>query len=102
MADNISEKLQSILSNPDTLNMFSSLLSQQNSSDENNVSDSSDNDEFISNIQNAVSRINNGTDRRINLLNALRPYMRQTRADGIDKAVKMLKLAQLTSVFKDI
>ena len=100
MADDIGEKLQSILSNPEAMNMFSSLLGSGNNKGSETNSDG--NDEFINNIQTAMSRLNNTTDRRINLLNALKPYMRSTRAEGIDKAVKMLKLTQLTSIFKDL
>ncbi|MBO5369470.1 MAG: hypothetical protein J6B23_02195 [Clostridia bacterium] len=100
MADDIGEKLQALLSNPEAMNMFSSLLGSGNN--KGNETDNSGNDEFINNIQTAMSKLSNTSDRRINLLNALRPYMRSSRAEGIDKAVKMLKLTQLTSIFKDL
>ena len=101
MAEELSEKLKSLLSNPEAMNMFGSLLGSTASSD--NGSDaSSGEDEFVTTIKNAVSRINSGGDKRINLLNALRPYMKESRVSNIDKAVKMLKLTQLTSIFKDL
>lgn len=104
MADDISEKLQALLSNPEAMNMFSSLLgSKADNSDIGDDSESSvQSDELLTNIQNAVSKVNSGSDKRINLLNALKPYMRESRASGIDKAVKMLKLTQLTSIFKNL
>lgn len=102
MADELSEKLKSILSNPEAMNMFNSLLGSSSSNNNKSYTDDSEDDAFAANIKNAVSMVNRGNDRRINLLNALRPYMRESRASNIDKAVKMLKISQLTSIFKDL
>lgn len=104
MADELGDKLKSLLSNPDTLNMFSSLLgsSGSNQNEASSPSPINSDDEFVSNIKNAMASINTGSDKRINLLNALKPYMRQSRASNIDRAVKMIKLSQLTSLFKDL
>jgi len=99
MADELSDKIKSLLSNPETMNMFGSILG--NGTSESDTSNEKD-DEILSNIKNAMSKINNGSDKRINLLYALKPYMRDTRASNIDRAVKMLKLTQLTSLFKDL
>ncbi len=95
MNDDLGEKLKSLLSNPEALNMFSSLLG----SDE---PEPKKDDEFIINVKNAISKMNSGSDKRVNLLNALRPYMRESRVSNIDKAIKMLKLSQITSIFKDL
>lgn len=100
MADELGDKIKALLSNPEAMNMFGSLLGSSSANDA--PSSQSDDDEFVLNVKNAISKINSGSDRRINLLNALRPYMRETRASNIDKAVKMLKLTQLTSLFKDL
>jgi len=101
MAEELSEKLKSLLSDPEAMNMFGSLLTNSANSDNSSTNPSGE-DEFAKTIKNAVSRINNGGDKRINLLNALRPYMKESRVSNIDKAVKMLKLTQLTSIFKDL
>ncbi len=101
MAEELSEKFKSLLSNPEAMNMFGSLLGSGASNDSSSDTPSGD-DEFVATVKNAVSRINNGGDKRINLLNALRPYMKESRVSNIDKAVKMLKLTQLTSIFKDL
>ncbi len=101
MSEELSEKLKSLLSNPEALNMFGSLLGNTASNDNSSDAPTGD-DEFAATIKNAVSRINSGGDKRINLLNALRPYMKESRVSNIDKAVKMLKLTQLTSIFKDL
>ena len=100
MADELGDKIKALLSNPEAMNMFGSLL--ESGSNEDAAHSKNDDDEFILNVKNAISRVNSGSDKRINLLNALRPYMRDKRASNIDRAIKMLKLTQLTSLFKDL
>ncbi len=100
MADELGDKIKALLSNPEAMNMFGSLLG--NSASGEASSSQSDDDEFISNVKSAISKVNSGSDKRINLLNALRPFMRDTRATNIDRAIKMLKLTQLSSLFKDL
>lgn len=106
MADDITDKLKTILNNPEAMNMFSSLLGGGNksvqASSNTDLSDSNSGNDIINNIQTAMNRVNSGNDKRINLLNALKPYMRQSRAMNIDRAVKMLKLTQITSILKDL
>ena len=100
MADELGDKIKTLLSNPEAMNMFGSLLG--NSASGEVASSQSDDDEFILNVKNVISKVNSGSDKRINLLNALRPFMRDTRASNIDRAIKMLKLTQLSSLFKDL
>ena len=77
MADDLVEKLKQIMSNPGAMDMVSSLLNS-NSSQE-NQSDTGYDDNFESTVKNAVSSLNYAGDNRINLLSALKPYMRQSR-----------------------
>ena len=100
MSEDIFEKLKQVMSNPGAMDMVSSLLNQ-NSHQDNSTNEKND-DNFESTIKNAVSSLNYSGDNRINLLSALKPYMRQSRADNIDKAIKMLKLTKLSSIFKDL
>ena len=100
MAEDLNEKLKQILSNPEAMAMVSSILGQKNNSESEALPPSGD--DFEATIRNAVSSLNSNGDRRINLLSALKPYVRQSRADNIDKAIKMLKLTRLSSVFKDL
>jgi len=101
MADEIGDKIKSLLSNPEAMNMLSSLMGNNASLDADENYDGQE-DEFVTNVKNVLSRVNNGSDKRINLLNALKPYMRQSRSSNIDKAIKMLKISQMTSLFKDL
>lgn len=98
MADDMADKLKSILNNPEMMGMLSSFLSSGSTQD----SEDTKGDESLASIKSMMDRINSGDDKRINLLNALRPYMRNSRASNIDRAVKMLKLTQIGSILKDL
>ncbi len=100
MSEDIFEKLKQVMSNPGAMDTVSSLLNQNSGQD--NTPNGKNDDNFESTIKNAVSSLNYSGDNRINLLSALKPYMRQSRADNIDKAIKMLKLTKLSSIFKDL
>ncbi len=98
MADDFQDKLNSILSNPELMKMISSMAGQVNSEPQNVNSDISNNSpaDFDS-IANIASKIGSEDDNRIRLLNALRPYMNQSRSANMDTAIKILKLTKLTS-----
>lgn len=96
MAEDMADKLKSMLNNPEMMGMLSSFLNTQKEEDTTQSSQTS------SDIQNMISKIQSSDDKRITLLNALKPYMRGSRASGIDKAVKMLKITQLGSILKDL
>jgi len=98
MADDMTDKLKSIINNPEMMGMLSSLINSQSEVPQDTDTQSS----IAANLKSAMDRINGESDKRINLLNALRPYMRNSRASNIDKAVRMLKLTQLTSILKDL
>jgi hypothetical protein len=99
MADDLQNKLNAILGNPEMMKAISSFAGGLGQSEDNN---SSLGDMDLSGIQNIVSSMNNGSDSRINLLNALKPYMRKSRADNMDMAIRIIKLTKLTSLLKDI
>lgn len=96
MAEDMADKLKSLLNNPEMMGMLSSFLNNQKEDEPPQSSQPS------ADIQSMISRIQSSDDKRITLLNALRPYMRSSRASGIDKAVKMLKITQLGSILKDL
>lgn len=99
MAEDINEKIKALLSNPDAMNMISSMLSSKDIQNDDEEPQATD---YSNEISNAISKLNSVDDKRINLLKALKPYMRQSRSQNIDKALKMLKITQMTSLFKDL
>ena len=104
MADDITQKLQEFLSNPEAQNMISSLLNThpQSNAMEDAIQTASPTNEYGAGLQNILGSLNSHSDRRINLLNALKPYMSSSKASNIDKAIKMLKITQLSSILKDL
>ncbi len=97
MAEDISDKIKAMLNNPEMMNMLSGLINSEKSEQSAPVQE----DSSMTQIANLMREASSGNDKRINLLNALRPYMRGSRASDIDKAVKMLKITKLSSIFKD-
>ena len=100
MSDDLQNKLNAILSNPEMMKAISSFAGGVGQSDGESNANSGEMD--LSSIQNIVSSMNDGSDSRINLLNALKPYMRKSRADNMDMAIRIIKLTKLTSLLKDI
>ena len=98
MADDMTDKIKNILNNPDILNMLSSL---SNSETEQNKLASGTGD-IESGIKSMLSNLDTQNDKRVNLLYALKPYMKGKRADNLDRAIKMVKLTKLGSILKDL
>lgn len=99
--DDLSEKLNSILSDPQSLNrireMAEGLLGEQKPAE---------NDPFpdidIGKIMNIVGKIkNSNTSSREKLLLALRPHLKEERRERVDTAVKILKLIEIAPFLKD-
>ncbi len=97
MADDFSEKLNSILSNPELMKTISSMAGNFNMqpSSQNSESAFADDTQKLAGIAGAL---NSDDDNRIRLLNALRPYMNPTRSANMDAAIKILKLTKLTTL----
>lgn len=100
--DDLSEKLNSILSDPQSLNrireMAEGLLSDQKPAQENNVLGDID----ITKIMGIVGKLkNSGSSQREKLLLALRPHLKEERRERLDTAVKILKLIEIAPYLKD-
>ena len=98
MADDMSEKIKELLNNPEMMNMLSSLVGSGN--DKSEVSSSSS--DLTSSVKSVLSGLDSNSDKRINLLYALKPYMKGNKSANIDKAIKMIKLTKLGSIIKDL
>lgn len=96
--DNIGDKINEILNNPDAVSKISQMMSGASQSSV----PTDDNLEMTRKISAIASKINDRSDPKINLLYALKPYMNSTRTQHIDKAIKMLRLTQITELFKDL
>lgn len=92
MNEDLSKMLSNMLSNPDAMkNMLSSGGGTPSASP----------DELQSSIKGMMSALNSVDDRRITLLNALKPYLSPDKASGVDRAIRMLRLTKLSEVFRN-
>ena len=91
---NIDEAISQI--SPEMLENFSKMLS--NNKENNNNIDPNNID--INNIMKLASsiNINNKDDPRKNLLNALKPYMRDSKKDKMDNYLNMLDMAKIADL----
>ncbi len=103
--DALMDKIKTLLDNPEASKLLSGML-ENSGKPENVQSESTDvpqrNAETASRIQSALSEISGGSDPRINLLSALKPYMNSTRSEYVDRAIKIMRVAKMTSIFKDL
>ncbi len=94
MNEDITKLINGMLQNPDALKGLMGSVSPESKS----APAQSDPD---SNIKSMLSMLNQSDDRRITLLNAIKPYMSPTRADGIDRAIRILKLTKLSEMLRN-
>lgn len=83
----------------------SSKMAYLDTSDDNNertICDNSDaNSDIINTARKAMSRINSANDPRINLLQAIKPFMNNKRQGKISNCIQILQLAGLSRLLND-
>ena len=99
MADDMSGKIMDILNNPDMMKKLSDAIG--GTSQKSAAPSIGTDDELLSSVKNIMNTLNHTDDRRINLLNAIRPYMRESRAAEIDRTIRMLRMTKLAELFKN-
>ena len=99
MDDNLIEKLKEMLDDPETMRSIGSLMSGTSDSLSDNQASQM---EMMSKIKTVMDRMNQKDDPRINLLTALKPYMRTSRAAHMDRAIRMIQMTKMTSILRDI
>jgi hypothetical protein len=123
MSDDLSNKIQQIIQMlgqdeaPNKLKevvsmLASSLGSSEGSSDDATptekekidapeISDKPENSELIDAAKRAMERINSNNDPRVNLLQAIKPFMSYTRQKKISNCIQMLQIASLRNLITD-
>lgn len=94
--DEINEKLKSININ-EVLSNFANNKKEQSSS---NTSPNID-IETIMKIKNIMEKMNTQNDANSNLLYSLKPYLRESKQAKIDQYANLMKLSQLSNLFKN-
>lgn len=108
--EDIAEKIQSVLSDPDSMRQLSEIaqmlgfspeeqsgnLVQQPAPDPGGMPD-------ITALMNLAGKLREagGNDNNINLLNALRPLLDDDKKVKIDRAIKVLKIINLLPILRD-
>ncbi|MBE7038325.1 MAG: hypothetical protein E7404_05445 [Ruminococcaceae bacterium] len=99
MANDIGNKINEILNNPDAMGKISDMMSgMKNNQNQNSIPDA----DMMEKVSRIASKMSDKSDPKINLLYALRPYMNNTRSQHIDRAIKMIQLTKITELFKDL
>ena len=105
------EMLKGILENPDTMKQIMGLMNALNNDNEqgkkNETSSVSlpfglDNPETLLKLGNAFGKIANDNDPRINLIMAIKPYLNKNRLLGAERAMQILKLSKMSSLFEEL
>ena len=79
--DNIGDKINEILNNPDAVSKISQMMSGASQSS----APTDDDLEMTRKISAIASKMNDRSDPKINLLYALKPYMNSTRTEPLEK-----------------
>jgi hypothetical protein len=69
--------------------------------DKKDMNDMGDAADLTRKMKKAMDMINTSSDPRMNLLNALRPYLNHERQKKLQKAVKFMRLGSLTKLLDD-
>ena len=104
MADDIESainKLQDMLSSDDGKKNIENMVSSFGKNPIGNLNTGFD-PTILMNIKTIVDRVQNGTDPRTNLLNALKPYLSKSRASHVDNAIRIMSLGRIPDVIKDM
>lgn len=101
---------------PDMIKNFSSMMNSNNNSNVNeqeshkssNHSNSNNSNNFdfsnldintILKMKSVMEKLNNKNDPRYNLLNSLKPYLRDEKKNKIDQYANLLNIAKITEIF---
>ena len=101
-------KSQKMLSNQEktqqqtNLNNNSSIRNEDSSDQKNNFDFSNIDMNTVMKMSSALGKINNSkNDPRANLLNSLKPYLRDTKKDKLDNYMNLLNVAKIAEIVRD-
>lgn len=106
------ELLKNIMGNPAAMEQIMGLVQSfketDSKSDEQQIKPKDklpfglDNPEVLLKLGNAFGKMVNDDDPRINLLLAIKPYLNVKRIQNVDRAMQMIKLSKMSSVFEEL
>ncbi len=106
--DNVKGLLSMLMSNDskdeDSSEENSSEEQSQKSRSNSHNSGSNETDEFADmarKMKKAMGKLGTGSDPRVNLLNAIRPYLNKSRQRKLQNCIKLMRLGSLTQILDD-
>lgn len=100
LGDNADEKIQSVV-NSLSENTADNGISVDNAAQSADLT-GDDNMQYILRMKGLLDEMSHTNDARSNLLLSLKPYMRESRKQGIDNALKLLSLTKVSALFKNM
>ena len=95
---------------PEMIENLMNMLKNSNNDSTNNVESNASNESSASfgnidfqtmiKIKSIMDSLNSKDDPNSNLLYSLKPYLRKSRQDKLDQYINMLKVAQISKIFK--
>ena len=102
LGDNADEKIQNVMNSLSGGSAFSDSGSGNSDSEEtvspNVLSD--DSMQYILKMKDLINEMSHSNDARSNLLMSLKPYMRESRKQSIDNALRLLSISKMSGIFK--
>lgn len=101
---------------PDVLQNFSSMMQNNNETKKSNSNDNSNNQSnsgsnnfdfsnidmnTIMKMKSVMEKMNNSNDPRSNLLNSLKPYLRDSKKEKFDQYANLMNVAKIAEIFKN-
>lgn len=106
---NIADAISQI--SPEMIQNFSQMMNKDKTNENNsnsNTSSSNNNFDFsnldinmISKLSSAMNKMNHKNDPRANLLQSLKPYLRDSKKEKLDQYVNLLNVTKIADILKD-
>lgn len=103
MSDNVKGLLSMLMSNNSSKDEDSAEEPTQKSrnNDNSGSNDTDDLADMARKMKKAMGKLGTGSDPRVNLLNAIRPYLNKNRQKKLQTCIKLMRIGSLTQVLDD-
>lgn len=98
---NIPDNVKDILNNLNNSGEISNIKDFSSSSKNQNSNNFNLDMNTILKLKNVIDNINKTNDPRANLLNSLKPYLRETRKDKLDQYVNLLNISKIAEIMNN-
>lgn len=100
MADDLSEKIRAVLSDPESAAKIAAIASSLGASGESSSPPKEESAPSLPAASALQLPFNRGNDRNTALLHAIKPFLREDKRDKLDSLIRALSVAELISGLK--